>query len=76
MAMQYDFAKDNSDPSWRDVLEKAQQLLYATIHRREGVDSRPIYSLDLLLLWCFYSEKGYIVESMTLKASASPLTVA
>ncbi|KAI1500561.1 hypothetical protein F5X99DRAFT_385826 [Biscogniauxia marginata] len=54
MAFQYDFAKGNSNPSWRDLLAHVDKLLYALIHRRENAESRPLvfvcYSFGAVIL--------------------------
>lgn len=61
--MQYDFAKDlSNDPSWRDVLEKAQGLLYAMVHRREDVETRPI-------VWICHSFGALILKKVRCQTS-------
>ena len=54
MAFQYDFAKDTSSVSWRDLLQHVERLLYSLVNRREGVEKRPIiyicYSFGAFIL--------------------------
>lgn len=54
MAFQYDFAKDSSDTSWRELVLHVERLLYNIVHRREDVGNRPIifvcYSFGAFIL--------------------------
>ncbi|KAM5350027.1 hypothetical protein ACJ41O_006532 [Fusarium nematophilum] len=62
MGFQYDFAKDYGNASWLSLLQQVERLLYSLIHRREGVESRPIifvcYSFG-----AFIFKKVPVVES-------------
>lgn len=42
MAFQYDFGQESQEVAWMQLMQHAEGLLYSLIHRREGVDSRPI----------------------------------
>ncbi|CAG9996180.1 unnamed protein product [Clonostachys byssicola] len=42
MAFQYDFGNESQGVAWMQLMQHAEGLLYSLIHRREGVESRPI----------------------------------
>ncbi|CAH0051001.1 unnamed protein product [Clonostachys solani] len=42
MAFQYDFGQESKEVAWMQLMQHAEGLLYSLIHRREGVESRPI----------------------------------
>ncbi|CAH0035416.1 unnamed protein product [Clonostachys rhizophaga] len=48
MAFQYDFGQESQEVAWMQLMQHAEGLLYSLIHRREGVDSRPIIFALLL----------------------------
>ncbi|VUC30705.1 unnamed protein product [Clonostachys rosea] len=48
MAFQYDFGQESQEVAWMQLIQHAEGLLYSLIHRREGVESRPIIFALLL----------------------------